>query len=483
MQAQFFSSLGTDNIDEDTGNAVLDMVGNLAAASQDVGAISAEATTALTGTLGSFLASANKGTPTTTASTVASSGTSSGTSSDTSSDSANAASDIDPATGKPAVEKKNIDVEKVLKIYTIVDSVLGAGAGSKITGEQPTTIKNDQFEATVENASPSSHVKTTRNLTNGISFQLTDSVFDGLDGDSEIQSVVVAFKSPASLDNYTSILVTPSVRMVIKNKTGPIICRNLSQPIQIVIPLSDAHQRYKKNIFPDDQIDKDDKDQPLQNLTCFKNDTNRSLVVSGCQHPFNVSCSKYLNGTNGTDVKISIKCPKKILVYTCAFFNENTSTWLETGVATNPTGENGHIQCGTTHLTDFSVKFTTSFADVDNILVSPLDQGANATSPEEVLQLIEQNILVIITMLIIFGLFVVSFAMSLKFDSDDDAETEQQMEVHVKNIWAASRGIIDTKLLSYPVTKTSWQRLFVEGMKGTHPILSIYFTFSRMISR
>ena len=134
-------------------------------------------------------------------------------------------------------------------------------------------------------------------------------------------------------------------------------------------------------------------------------------------------------------------------------------------------------------MTDFSVKLTTSFADVDNILVSPLDQGANATSPEEVLIIIEQNLLIIITMLIVFSLFLFSFVMSLKFDSDDNAETEQQMEVHVKHVWAASRGIIDTKLLSYPVTKTSWHRLFVEGMKGQHPILSIYFTYSRMVSR
>ena len=55
QQAQFFESLGSSNMDEDTGNAVLDMVGNLAAASQEVGAISSEATVALAGTLGSFL--------------------------------------------------------------------------------------------------------------------------------------------------------------------------------------------------------------------------------------------------------------------------------------------------------------------------------------------------------------------------------------------------------------------------------------------
>ena len=468
QQAQFFESLGSNNMDEDTGDAVLDMVGNLADASQEVGTITPEATTALTGTLGSFLASEY------------------------------AKSARRRLSGGDSDSGAN--VKKVLKIYGVVDNVMGAVASGKISGEAPSQVTNDQFDATVENASPSSYSDVTRTTSSGIGITLSSSVFQSseISFTSEVQTVIVRFKGSPALDNNAATLASDAVRVVVRNESGPVSVSNLSVPIGLIIPITPASD-------PPPMVAEVGPTITEVTLFCYKDAPKANHTISNCTGVpfFNVSCAgKVTSGNDGAIV--TWRCPQPVNTYSCVYFHANTSSWETDGVVTKNSADGAgaslSIQCETVHLTDFSAKVGNSFGKADDILAAPFNRAqerikgnkathsnnTNATlltDEEVILALVGESIVVIATVSLLFGMFVLSCFMSCKFDADDDNVTQSQMELHIKKVWSASRGIVAPGVLEHPVTKTTWWKLWYEGMKTYHPILSIYYTHSSMINR
>jgi hypothetical protein len=242
-------------------------------------------------------------------------------------------------------------------------------------------------------------------------------------------------------------------------------------------------------------------------LFCYADAPNTNHTIANCTGvpPFNVSCAgKVTSGNDGAVV--TWRCPQPVNTYSCVYFHVNLSTWEADGVVTKSLAVDGaaaplSIQCETVHLTDFSAKVGNSFDKADDILAAPFNraqeriEGNKAThsnntngttlltDEEVILALVDESIVVIATVSLLFGMFVLSCCMSCKFDADDDNLTQSQMELHIKKVWSASRGIVAPGVLEHPVTKTTWWKLWYEGMKTYHPILSIYYTHSHMINR
>lgn len=453
QQATFLGTMGGgDDVDEETQDAMLSMVDNLAAASEELGEISHETTTALSGFLGEALAGAYGIVDTENRRRLRLRRLSAGGAGDDHPD--DNETTIDPAL-----------VTKIQSVFSTVETLMSAVAIAKIPGEKVSEVSNDKFVGTLENASPRSYASKNLSTSNGISLQPSMEVFQGTKT-SSVQSLVVEFKDVPQLDDANPSLAANGIRILFKGNGSTLAVQNLSKPIDITIPVSG--------------ISSLDVETPSENETvrvaCLYG--NESLVIENCTAPRFV-----FNCTNDTIGYVDIKCPQLVPLYTCVYWDTVNQTWATGGVTiSNENGNSGGtVTCHSVHLTDFSVKIGTAFSEAQNILAAPFAREVN--SPEELLELLAENIVIITAMGVLLGVFVLACCMSRKFDADDNVTSKLHKEKRIKNIWASSRGIVSAELLHDDVTKTKWTKLWWGGLRVYHPVLSIWYTHSGLVSR
>ena len=470
MQAQFVGTIAASTeLNEETQNKVLDMTVSLAAASESNGAMSQDTQNALTATLSTFMLSANAVPKKTTDTT--------NTNDDTTTN--NDGTTQDATVAKPVVVAV-VNVERVQKLQNAATSVMSAIATSLVSGSAPVAIATAAFVATLESASPSAMVEKPIESSTGLEIKVSAGTFGNVTSGSDVQSLVVEFKDPPTLDNGTTTMGANGVRVVFKADGKELKVSGLKEPNTIKIPLTvqptwirNAAEKRRQRMLSGNA-----NDTVVPVLCEYKGQNHQiSNCSSNLDLSFNYTCSSIRVST----IPFDLICPELQPIPECVYWNVATTSWEQDGVVTRINNITGEVTCESDHLTDFSVKMVSSFQAVDDILASPFNE--KVANPEELMALLLHNIVVILTMMITMGIFVVSCCMSHHFDSQDQFAVKRKKLHHVKNVWSASRGILSWKQLEQNVLTTPWYELWWEGIKCYHPLMSIYFTHSMAITR
>jgi hypothetical protein len=469
MQAQFVGTIATSTtLDEETANKVLSMTENLAETSENNGAMSTDTQTALTSTLTAFILSNNAAS----SSAISTSTTNTGT----------IAGGTVSGTGTALTSTVTVvNVEKVQRLQAAVTSVMSAVATGLIPGAKPVAIATEAFTATVESARPSALVEKLLKSVTGLSIQISAGTFGSVTSGSDVESLVVEFKDQPSLDNGTTNMGADGVRVVFKTGGKALKVNNLVEPNVLKLPLKADATQWAKNKTSDAETIKlaspSRSNRTIVSINCEYVGQNHTITNCSSSLPsFNYSCLK-------KDDLLEMVCPKISLLPECVYWNKTMKSWEKNGLITIVDNITGEVTCSSDHLTDFSVKVVSSFDVVDDILASPLKE--RVADPEELMAVLYRNVVVIVTMLITFGVFLFAFFASRYYDANYVFMVKKKgSKIHqIKNVWSASRGIISWKQLEQNIHATSWWCLWAEGIKAYHPLLSIYFTHSMAITR
>ena len=478
MQAQFVGTIATSSeLDSATTNKVLSMTEDLAAASESNGAMSEDTQNALADTLTAFMLSSNAAATTTTNGDGGGDGD--GTDTGESSSGDDGTTTTTGGGSSTAVVEPKVDVAKVQRLQAAVTSVMSAVSTGLVPGAKPIAIATAAFTATLESARPSAMVEKPIVSSTGLKIDISADTFGNVTSGADVQSLVVEFKNQPSLDNGATAMGADGVRIVFKTGGDELKVRNLTEPNVIKVPLKIDPLLFVKNETLPNQ-------QPKTTST-----TNSTVITIDCafvgQNHTIANCSDTLPDFNYTCIQqknqFEFRCPEIAVHPECVYWNKNTSSWAQDGLITIVNNVTGEVTCTSDHLTDFSVKVESSFGAVDDILASPFDE--KVSNPEELMALLYKNVVVIVTMIITFSFFVFSCGISRYYDKLDEYTIKKKRKKihHIKNVWSASRGIVSWKQLEQNINTTAFYKLWWEGIKAYHPLLSIYFTHSMAMSR
>ena len=510
LQAQFLNTVSNNNVDDSTMEKMLSVTESLASSSESLGTITKSTTDALTNTLSSLLFTVtdaaagddNLGSSSAGGPGSAPSGTSGGNggnSGNGGSGGTGSGSVDNPGGGAGSTEEEEIlsqaDVERVNRLRDAVTSVVSAVATGMVSGAEPVSLVTPSFSATMTSSSSSALAKDGINASGGVSVTVPPGAFANVSEGSDVQSLVLNFNDPPSLDNGTTTIASGNVRMVLKSDGKTMRVSDLDKPIKLKLPFTAKTRKNATSrgvlVGGGEGNKTEEEEMPSVEILCRF--VGENIIINNCSDPhsvsnavypksFNITCTtSMVSNTTKTLFTQRVVCPKMIVLPECVYWSKANNSWEQDGLTTVFSNATGEITCESTHLTDFSVKLVSSLSAVDDILASPFSKEVN--NAEELFALLAENATVVLSMLVLLFVFVSSCFMSHYIDSIEDFEARRDNAIHVRNVWSASRGIISWRQLEMDVGKSHWLYLWIEGIKAYHPLLSIWYTHTLAINR
>merc|ERR1711871_145705 len=372
----------------------------------------------------------------------------------------------DSTTGNSNNSSDTKMVEQAVKVTAIIDNVLGATASQMIEGQEPEEIKTASFVASValENSAAMSQPGAMVVASSGSKFEGFGEALENVTGS------VVSKAAKYNKNIWTAeLLDSPIISLSLSSGKKAIIVHNLTQPIQIFMPISTFAAR---SVF--------------ESLSTIPEVVEANCVGTGGS-PYNISvnCSdgnQYLFECPGEkDAILQYTCPSPIFEPLCQFWNETLGKYSSNGCVLHNVTADGTVVCNCTHLTDFASKLGTVFSDAGTILANPKFQ--RSYSAEELADLLDENAVVITTVGAMFALAVASCISGRQQDELDkffESKSPQQLEAH---LWASGRGIISPAALELDAVDNSLCSLWINAVSVYHPLFSVYFTHSLALTR